>query len=131
MSFLRSKIDKTQTVLKYISGMECFLCGQWPSKPFHITAREHGNDHGDNLIPLCDQHSIEWQMKPLINMVDKYPPILDWLCDHDRWELAHAIFKIKDKRKKIHVTLKRNEATKRRRHTVRSNHLPGDRSQIK
>ena len=87
--FPKPKRVENPEILERVRNTPCIQCGQWPSDPHHITTRKAGGgDHGDNVMPLCRKHHVEWHFIGVLTMTNKYPKIKKWLTIHERWDVV-------------------------------------------
>jgi hypothetical protein len=80
---LRKKLRKESGVgvLGTVSNMRCIICNAYPCRPRMITPEENGGDlTGDNLLPICSQHS----KVNIIELWCNHQQIHQWLLEHER-----------------------------------------------
>ncbi len=92
MQFPKPKRVKNPSLIKRIANEPCLICSKWPSDPHHITTRGAGGDDvGNNLMPLCHLHHVEWHQVGVSKMVHQYPDIAVWLETHDRYDILARV----------------------------------------
>lgn len=74
-------------LVKSYDNTACEICGvECGTRAHHVkTVGSRGDDHVDNLLPLCVLHHNMIHKKGTSTMAKKFPIIREWLINH-RWE---------------------------------------------
>ena len=83
LRLLTSKKSKENTtnLKSNIIRNRCVVCNKYGCTPIFITKPEKGGAmSGDNVIPLCCEHS----KAQLYALYAAHPSVFDWLIDHER-----------------------------------------------
>jgi hypothetical protein len=85
IEFFMSKRFVNETLLEFVRSLPCTVCHASPSDPHHVKTRgAGGQDHLDNLMPLCRKHHVEWHQGGPSKMFRKYPQLHNWVVNENR-----------------------------------------------